>query len=103
MEIATLRAIGFGATAVVISVFVESFLLSLAGGAIGAALAWVFFNGNAVNTLSSNFTQVVFHLTVTPGLIGLGIAWAVSIGLVGGLFPAIRAARLPVADALRAG
>jgi putative ABC transport system permease protein len=102
VEIATLRAIGFGAGAVVISVFVEALLLALAGGVIGAAIAWVFFNGNAANTLSGNFTQVVFRLTVTPGLIGLGITWAAVIGLIGGLFPAIRAARLPIATALRA-
>ena len=102
VEIATLRAIGFGAGAVVVSVFVEALLLSLTGGVIGAAIAWIFFNGNAANTLSGNFTQVVFKLSVTPGLIALGITWAAAIGLVGGLFPAIRAARQPIATALRA-
>jgi putative ABC transport system permease protein len=102
VEIATLRAIGFGATAIVISVFVEALLLALAGGAIGAAIAWGFFNGNAANTLSGNFTQVVFRLSVTPGLIGFGLFWAIAIGLIGGLFPAIRAARQPIATALRA-
>jgi putative ABC transport system permease protein len=102
LEIATLRAIGFGAGAVVVSVFVEALLLAVAGGAIGAAIAWIFFNGNAANTLSGNFTQVVFRLSVTPGLIALGIGWAAAIGLIGGLFPAIRAARLPIATALRA-
>jgi len=102
LEIATLRAIGFGAGAVVASVFIEAVFLALAGGVIGAALAWLFFNGNTVSTLSGNFTQVVFALTVTPSLVLLGIAWAVAIGIVGGLFPAIRAARLPVATALRA-
>jgi putative ABC transport system permease protein len=103
LEIATLRAIGFGSGAVVVSVFVEALLLSLIGGAIGAAAAWLFFNGNTVNTLGANFTQVVFHLTVTPQLLVSGIFWAVAIGVLGGLFPAIRAARLPVAAALRAG
>ena len=103
LEIATLRAIGFGSGAVVVSVFVEALLLSLIGGAIGAAAAWMFFNGNTVNTLGANFTQVVFHLTVTPQLLVSGILWAVFIGILGGLFPAIRAARLPVATALRAG
>jgi putative ABC transport system permease protein len=102
LEIATLRAIGFGAGAIVISVFVEALLLALAGGAIGSAIAWIFFNGNAANTLSGNFTQVVFRLSVTPGLITLGIVWAAAIGLIGGLFPAIRAARQPIATALRA-
>jgi putative ABC transport system permease protein len=102
LEIATLRAIGFGAAAIVISVFVEALLLALTGGVIGAAIAWVFFNGNAANTLSGNFTQVVFRLSVTPDLIALGIIWAATIGLIGGLFPAIRAARQPIATALRA-
>jgi putative ABC transport system permease protein len=101
-EIATLRAIGFGSSPVVISVMIEALLLALIGAAIGAALAWLFFNGNAVSTLGGNFTQVVFRLTVTPDLIALGIIWACFIGIIGGLFPAIRAARLPVATALRA-
>ncbi|MBX6420041.1 MAG: ABC transporter permease [Nevskia sp.] len=102
LEIATLRAIGFGALPVVVSVFVEALLLSLLGGVLGAALAWLFFNGHTVNTLGANFTQVVFHLTVSPGLLAWGIVWACTIGVIGGLFPAIRAARLPVAAALRA-
>lgn len=101
-EIATLRAIGFGASAVVLSVLIEAMLLSVIGALIGAGLAWVFFNGNVVSTLGSNFTQVVFRLAVGPPLVVLGIVWACVIGLVGGLFPAIRAARLPVATALRA-
>ena len=101
-EIATLRAIGFGGLPVVLSVMLEALLLSIIGGAIGAGLAWLFFNGNAVSTLGGNFTQVVFKLTVTPQLITLGIIWACVIGVIGGLFPAIRAARLPVATALRA-
>jgi putative ABC transport system permease protein len=101
VEIATLRAIGFGATPVLISVFIEALLLSLFGAVIGASLAWLFFNGNAVNTLSGNFTQVVFHLTVTPALVLLGISWAALIGLIGGLFPALRAVRRPVVEALR--
>ena len=101
-EIATLRAIGFGGFPVVVSVMLEALLLSAIGAAIGVALAWFFFNGNAVSTLGGNFTQVVFKLTITPGLILLGVIWACLIGLIGGLFPAIRAARLPVAIALRA-
>ena len=102
VEIATLRAIGFGALPVVVSVFVEAMLLALIGGVVGAAAAWLFFNGNSVNTLGANFTQVVFQLTVTPQLAFSGIVLACIIGLVGGLFPAIRAARLPIAAALRA-
>lgn len=101
-EIATLRAIGFGNTPVVISVMLEALVLALIGAIIGSALSWIFFNGNAISTLGANFTQVVFKLTVTPGLITLGILWACVIGVIGGLFPAIRAARLPVAAALRA-
>lgn len=101
-EIATLRAIGFGASAVVLSVLIEAMLLSVVGAMIGAGLAWVFFNGNVVSTLGSNFTQVVFRLAVSPSLVVLGIVWACAIGIVGGSFPAIRAARLPVAAALRA-
>ena len=103
LEIATLRAIGFSAIPVVISVLIEALLLALLGGSIGAAAAWVLFNGNTSNTLGANFTQVVFHLTVTPALLVSGITWACLIGLAGGLFPAIRAARLPVVEALRAG
>lgn len=101
-EIATLRALGFGGSPVVLSVMLEALLLSLIGGAIGAGLAWLFFNGNAVSTLGGNFTQVVFKLSVTSELITLGIIWACVIGVIGGLFPAVRAARLPVAAALRA-
>jgi putative ABC transport system permease protein len=103
LEIATLRAIGFGAFPVLFGVIIESLLLSLLGGAIGASLAWLFFNGHTVSTLGAAFAQVVFSLRVTPALIITGIVWACIIGLLGGFFPALRAARLPVAEALRAG
>jgi putative ABC transport system permease protein len=103
MEIATLRAIGFGAFPVLFGVIIESLLLALLGGVIGASLAWLFFNGHTVSTLGAAFAQVVFSLRVTPGLIITGIVWACIIGLLGGFFPALRAARLPVAEALRAG
>jgi putative ABC transport system permease protein len=102
LEIATLRAIGFGALPVLLSVMIEALLLSLLGGVIGASLAWLFFNGHSVSTLGGAFAQVVFNLTVTRALIVTGIVWACIIGLLGGLFPALRAARLPVAEALRA-
>ena len=102
LEIATLRAIGFGAFPVLLSVMIEALLLSLLGGVIGAALAWLFFNGHSVSTLGGAFAQVVFQLTVTRALIVTGIVWACIIGLLGGFFPALRAARLPVAEALRA-
>jgi putative ABC transport system permease protein len=102
LEIATLRAIGFGALPVLLSVMIEALLLSLLGGLIGAGLAWLFFNGHSVSTLGGAFAQVVFQLTVTRALIITGIVWACAIGLLGGFFPALRAARLPVAEALRA-
>ena len=102
LEIATLRAIGFGALPVLLSVMIEALLLSLLGGVIGASLAWLFFNGHSVSTLGGAFAQVVFQLTVTRALIITGIIWACVIGLLGGFFPALRAARLPVAEALRA-
>jgi putative ABC transport system permease protein len=103
VEIATLRAIGFGASPVVVSVFVEALLLALLGAAVGATLAWVFFNGSSISTLSGTSpSQMTYALVVTPGLIVLGVASACLIGVIGGLFPAIRAARLPVATAIRA-
>ena len=79
----------------------EALPLSLLGGALGAGLAWLLFNGHGVNALGGNFSQVVFRLTVTPSLMIQGMLWALAIGLVGGLFPALQAARLPVVDALR--
>ena len=103
VEIATLRAIGFGGTPVVISVLIEALLLSIAGGIVGGLIAYVVFNGYTVNTLNfQTFSQVAFDFKVTPDLLKIGVIWACLIGLVGGLFPAIRAARLPVVDALRA-
>ena len=104
VEIATLRALGFGGLPVVISVMIESLLLALAGGLVGALGAYLFFNGLTVNTLNfQTFSQVAFAFQVTPELIRQGIVWALVMGLIGGLFPAVRAARLPVVDALRAG
>ncbi|HKQ45818.1 MAG TPA: ABC transporter permease [Rhizomicrobium sp.] len=101
VEIATLRAIGFGGLPVVVSVLVEASLLSLLGGVLGAGLAWIFFDGNGVSALGAGFTQLVFHLAVTPALMVQGVVWAVLIGLFGGLLPALRAARLPIIDVLR--
>jgi putative ABC transport system permease protein len=102
LEIATLRAIGFGALPVLLSVMLEALALSLLGGVLGAALAWWFFNGHTVATLGGAFAQVVFQITVTTTLMVTGLIWACVIGLLGGLFPAVRSARLPVAEALRA-
>lgn len=101
-EIATLRAIGFGGAPVVVSVLVEALLLAVIGAALGAAVAWYFFNGNAVSTVTGTSpSQVTFALNVNAGLIAAGMACACAIGVVGGLFPAIRAARLSVAAAMR--
>ena len=101
-EIATMRAIGFRGLPVVVAVMLETMLLALLGGILGAALAWLVFNGYTVSTLGSNFSQVVFSFRVSPELLWSGLKWALGIGLVGGLFPALRAARLPVTTALRA-
>lgn len=101
-EIATLRALGFGSTAMVASVLAEALVLALIGGVIGALIAWLFFNGNTVSTSGGGMGQMVFELTVSPQLMILGVVWACIIGVLGGLFPAMRAARLPVAMALRA-
>jgi putative ABC transport system permease protein len=102
-EIATLRAIGFGGFAVLVSVMIEAVVLSLVGGAIGAAAAYLLFNGISLSTLGQNFTQVVFAFKVTPQLVVTGLVIAMVVGFIGGLLPAIRAARMRVTDALRAG
>ena len=101
-EIATLRALGFGGGPVVVSVLAESMLLALIGGALGGALAYVGFNGFQTSTINwQTFSQVAFAFAVTPGLIVAGIAYALIMGLLGGLLPAVRAARLPIVSALR--
>lgn len=101
-EIATMRAIGFRGVPVVLAVMLETMLLALAGGLLGGLIAWLIFNGYSVSTLGNNFSQVVFQFKVSPELLWTGLKWALGIGLVGGLFPALRAARLPVTTALRA-
>ena len=102
-EIATLRAIGFGSTAIVVSVLFEALLLAAAGGILGALAAWLFFNGRTVSTTQgSAYAQLIFDITVTLQLALVGIAASSIIGFIGGVFPAIRAARLPIATALRA-
>ena len=100
VEIATLRAIGFGALPVVVSVLVEALALALIGAAAGGAIAWLLFNGNAFST-GGTLGQIALRLHVGASLIAIGILWAAVIGLLGGLFPAIRAARMSVADSLR--
>jgi putative ABC transport system permease protein len=101
-EIATLRALGFGAGPVVISVMLESLAIAIVGGAFGALVAYFAFNGFKTSTINwQTFSQIAFAFRVTPPLLVGGVMWAVLIGLIGGLFPAVRAARLPIAAALR--
>ncbi len=101
-EIATLRALGFGSGAVVASVMIESLALALFGGGLGAAVAFFAFNGFQTATMNfQSFSQITFAFMVTPALLIQGIVWAVWIGLLGGLLPALRAARMPIASALR--
>ena len=96
-ELATLRAIGFRGLPIVASVICESMLLALPGAVLGGALAWIFFNGMAASPFGFSF-----QLSVTPRLAVLGIVWALAMGLIGGVLPALRAARVPVTTALRA-
>jgi putative ABC transport system permease protein len=101
-EIATLRALGFRAGPIIISVMSESLLLAFAGGLIGACLAWLAFDGFQAATLNwASFSAITFSFDVNVNLLTQGIIFAMVIGLIGGLFPAIRAARQPVALALR--
>jgi putative ABC transport system permease protein len=101
-EIATLRALGFGSGSIVTSVLAESIAIALVGGALGAGAAWLAFDGYQASTINwQTFSQVTFAFAVTPELLGKAITWATVLGLLGGFFPAIRAARLPVASALR--
>ncbi len=101
-EIATLRALGFGAGPVVFSLLIESLALALAGGVAGAAAAYFAFDGFSAATMNwQSFSQVAFAFTVTPRLLIQAIICSMVIGLIGGLFPAIRAARLPISAGLR--
>jgi putative ABC transport system permease protein len=101
-EIATLRALGFRGLPVVISVLLESLLIALVGGTVGAVGAYLAFDGYTAATMNwQSFSQVAFAFAVTPVLLVAGVIYAALLGLAGGLFPAIRAARLPVATALR--
>jgi putative ABC transport system permease protein len=101
-EIATLRALGFGASAIVTSVIAESTVLAVVGGIVGGALAYLGFDGFQTSTMNfQSFSQVAFAFRVTPTLLGQGLLCAVVMGLLGGILPAIRAARLPIVNALR--
>lgn len=96
-ELATLRAVGFGGTPVIAATLLEAMLVALAGAVLGAALAWIFFDDRVASPFGFQF-----HLAVTPSLALLGVGWALGIGFVAGLMPALRAARVTVSDALRA-
>ena len=96
LEIATLRAIGFSNTPIVLSLLIEGVLLALPGAALGALIAWILFDGDVVNTQGR-----VLTLTITPRVLLDCVGWALGIGLLGGSLPALRAARMPVASALR--
>jgi len=101
-EIATLRALGFNTTSVVVSVLTESLMLGVIGGLIGGGAAYLAFNGFETSTMNfQTFSQVAFAFRVTPRLLLTGLVYALSIGLIGGLLPALRAARLPITSALR--
>ncbi len=97
VEIATLRAIGFGGTAVVFSVLAEALTLALIGAVIGAVVAWAAFSGNL-----TSFSGVALTLAVTPAMAVNGVLFACLLAFLGGFFPALRAARQPIAIALRA-
>jgi putative ABC transport system permease protein len=101
-EIATLRALGFGSTPVVVSVLLEAIVLGLLGGVIGGALVYFALNGYQASTLNwASFSQITFAFTVTPRLLVTGLVYSLILGLVGGLLPGLRAARLPVTVGLR--
>ena len=102
-EIATLRAIGFSNFSAFAGTLAESVILSLLGGVIGALSAWALFDGFQASTLGGSFTQVVFTFDLTPELFRDGIVLALAIGMIGGLFPAWRAARVPVVTAFQGG
>lgn len=101
-EIAILRALGFGAGTIVIAVLLEALALALLGGVLGGAIAWAVFDNYTVSTLGQNFSQVVFAFQVSWALVFSALRWALVIGFIGGLLPALHAARLPLPTALRA-
>jgi len=99
-EIATLRAIGFGGIPTFAGTLAEALALSIVGGLFGVLAATILFNGYSASTLSSNFTQVIFTFKMTPALCVRALWLAITIGLIGGILPAIRAARLPIVGML---
>jgi putative ABC transport system permease protein len=95
-EIATLRAIGFGGLPAFVSTLIESAILATLGGVLGITTAFLVFNGLSASTLGASFTQVVFTFELTPALAAQGVALALIVGLIGGIFPSVRAARMPI-------
>ena len=102
VEIATLRAIGFGLFPAFVGTIVESLVLAATGGVIGAAATYLMFDGASASTLGGNFTQVVFDFKLTPALVSEGLAMALCVGLLGGILPALRSARMPIVAGLAA-
>jgi putative ABC transport system permease protein len=102
VEIATLRAIGFSGASVVVSVLAEALLLAMIGALAGAVISWALLSGSIFAMGDPGGGAIAAELRVTPRLVGIGFVWALMMGLLGGLFPAVRAARLPVATAFRA-
>ncbi|HKE95272.1 MAG TPA: ABC transporter permease [Povalibacter sp.] len=101
-EIATLRALGFGSTPVIISVLAEALLLGLIGGVIGMVISYFAFNGMQASTMNfATFSQITFAFTVTPRLLIQALIYALILGFVGGLLPSLRAAKLPITAGLR--
>lgn len=100
-EIATLRAIGFSNFSAFCGTLAESIALSLIGGVVGALVSYLFMDGLTTATMGPGFSQVVFTFELTPGLFQNGIVLALVIGLIGGFFPAWRAARMPVVVAFQ--
>ena len=99
-DLATLRALGFRRFPVIVSVLLETMLLAASGGVIGGAIAWALFDGFTASTLGAD-GQVVFAFNVSPALLWNGLQWALAIGFIGGLFPAVRAVRVPITVGLR--
>jgi putative ABC transport system permease protein len=100
IEIATLRAIGFGGLPAFVGTLTESLILAAIGGVLGAAATFLIFDGLSASTLGASFTQVVFSFELTPALAAEGVSLALIVGLLGGIFPAIRAARMPIVAGL---
>jgi putative ABC transport system permease protein len=95
-SIATLRTIGFGGFSAFVGTLVESFVLAILGAILGSALAYLYFNGMSASTLGGSFTQVVFNLSLSTAQLVQGTIWATALGFLGGVFPAVRAARQPI-------